>query len=884
MAFFADMFARVKGGVFSPARIPAAIAVVVIALCAGLVDHQNKLVSDQVARADVLAKVNVVRAKLEGKINGNLQLTRGLVAAVTTEPYMGQQRFAELASRLFNEESQLRNIAGAPDLVISLMYPMAGNEKAIGLDYRTNDQQRAAALRARDERKPILAGPVDLAQGGQAFVGRFPVFVKSAGNTERFWGIVSAVVDVRRLYQASGLLDKDLGIDIALIGNDALGAKGVQFFGSERVVKSDPVMAEVLFPSGSWQIAAIPKGGWPSTPTNAWRLRAIMAVAAALILIPFLTAGRLINERQRNYWELNRLSRRLELALEASAIGVWEHDLETNHLAWDDRVNEIYGRQADGGARGYPDWAGAVHPVDLPRALADFDKAATERGTYSSEYRIVRPDGEIRHIRSRAIFYQTANNSPRMVGAEWDVTADVLLNTDLVRAKQMTESKNTELESAKARIEHVALHDSLTDLPNRRYLDQMLEDYTAKARLNGGYAALLHVDLDRFKHINDTLGHAAGDAMLVHASSVLQSNVGDRGFVARIGGDEFIVLCTVHDDVSQAAGLADRIIEEMRKPVYYHGHECRFGVSVGIAIDNGKDADAKQLLVNADIALYRAKRRGRNRHEFFSGELQSEIVNAKRIADEILAGLERNEFVAFYQPQFDAKTLEIVGVEALARWKHPERGILAPDVFLKIAEELNVVSVIDSKVLQQSLLDFEAWSAEKIGIPRVSVNVSARRLQDEELLKSLRALNIRKGTFSFELVESIFLDDNDDLVTWNVEQIKQLGIDIEIDDFGTGYASIVSLLKLQPRRLKIDRQLVDPIVNSPQQRQIVSSIIEIGKSLGIEIIAEGVETMKHARLLKGLGCDILQGYAFAHAMDPEGLKSFVRSRRLRVAS
>lgn len=878
------MVDRMKGAVFSPARIPAAIAIVVIAVCAVFADHQNKVVADQAARADVLAKVNVIRAKLEGNINGNLQLARGLVAAVTTEPYMGEQRFAELASRLFNEESQLRDIAGAPDLVISLMYPMAGNEKAIGLDYRKNDQQRAAALRARDERKLILAGPVDLQQGGQAFIGRFPVFVKSAGNTDRFWGIVSAVVDVQRLYQASGLLDEDLGIDVALVGNDALGAKGARFFGDERVVKSDPVMADVLVPSGSWRIAAIPKNGWPATPANAWLLRTIMAVAAALIFLPFLAAGRLIDERQRNYWELQRLSGRLELALEASAIGVWEHDLATNHLAWDDRVNEIYGRQAGGGPRGYSDWAGAIHPADLPGALADFDKAVAERSTYSSEYRIVRRDGEIRYVRSRAIFYQTANNSPRMVGAEWDVTADVLLNTDLVRAKQLTESKNTELESAKARIEHIALHDSLTDLPNRRYLDQVLEDYAAKARLNGGYAALLHVDLDRFKHINDTLGHAAGDAMLVHASSVLKSNVGDRGFVARVGGDEFVVLCTVRDDVGEAAALADSIIEQMRKPVYYHGHQCRFGVSVGIAIDNGMNADARQLLVNADIALYRAKRRGRNRHEFFSGELQSEIVNTKRIADEILAGLERNEFIAFYQPQFNAKTLEIVGVEALARWQHPQEGILAPDVFLKTAEELNVVSTIDRKILQQSLLDFEAWSAEKIGIPRVSVNVSARRLRDEELLKGLRDLHIRKGTFSFELVESIFLDDNDDLVTWNVEQIKQLGIDIEIDDFGTGYASIVSLLKLQPRRLKIDRQLVDPIVNSPQQRQVVSSIIEIGKSLGIEIIAEGVETMKHARLLKELGCDILQGHAFGRAMDSDSLRSFVRSRRLPVAS
>lgn len=213
-----------------------------------------------------------------------------------------------------------------------------------------------------------------------------------------------------------------------------------------------------------------------------------------------------------------------------------------------------------------------------------------------------------------------------------------------------------------------------------------------------------------------------------------------------------------------------------------------------------------------------------------------------------------------------------------------KKGILAPDVFLMIAEELNVVSTIDRTILNQALSDLQSWSTAGLNIPRVSVNVSARRLQDEELIKSLRDLNIKKGTVSFELVESIFLDKNDDLVTWNVDQIKQLGIDIEIDDFGTGYASIVGLLKLQPRRLKIDRQLVIPIVESPQRRQIVSSIIEIGKSLGIEIIAEGVETMEHARVLKGLGCDILQGYAFGQALDSDGLKVFVRSRSLRAAS
>ncbi|MDX8433688.1 EAL domain-containing protein [Mesorhizobium abyssinicae] len=861
---------RVRQAVFSPANLPAAIAFVVLLVCAVVADQQNRKVSDQLARADVLAKVNIIRAKLEGNINGNLQLTQGLVSAIVTEPYLGQQRFASLAGNLFEQKSQLRNIAGAPDLVISLMYPMKGNEKAIGLDYRKNEAQRTAALRARDRRELVFAGPVNLAQGGRGFIGRIPVFVPTTGGGDRFWGIISAVVDVDRLYAASGLTDPAIDIDVALTGKDALGGSGERFFGGDNVVAGNPVTAEVEVPSGSWRISAIPKGGWPAAPKNERTLLALMALAGVLVVLPILVAGRLFGERQKNYAELRRLSGRLELALEASGIGVWEHDLATNELVWDERVNEIYGKAAGSEPRGYDDWAGTIHPDDIERARQDFDLAAATRGLYSSQYRLIHHDGDVRHVRTRATFFQDTGGTPKMIGAEWDVTSDVLLNENLERERQLSESKNAELEIAKARIEHVALHDSLTGLPNRRYLDEML----AESGESGRRTALLHLDLDRFKQINDTLGHAAGDAMLMHASKVIKANAGAADFVARIGGDEFVVVAHGDGD-DKLAELASRIIEEMRQPVAFQGHQCRFGVSIGIAANDG--VDARQLLVNADLALYRAKSHGRNRYEFFNEELQSEIVRTKQIADEILGGLERNEFVAYYQPQFDARTLEIVGVEALSRWKHPRRGILAPAAYLKVAEELNVVALIDRTTLKQALENFERWS--HLNIPRVSVNVSARRLEDRDLIKGLRKLAIKQGTVSFELVESIFLDENDDFVSWNIEQIKELGIDIEIDDFGTGYASIVSLLKLQPRRLKIDRQLITPITGSKAQRRLVSSIIEIGKSLGIEVVAEGVETMEHARILKELGCDILQGYAFGRPMDAKTFKAFAQSRK-----
>ena len=891
-----DAFRSMLRPLLRPTNIPAALALAVILLAGLFAEYQNRKVYEQDMRAEVLGHVSLIRAKLEGNINGNIQLVRGLIATLSTEPQMTQERFAALAKNLLAEKSQLRNIAAAPDLVVRMMYPLKGNERAIGLDYRQNEAQRDAAIRARTSGDLILAGPVDLVQGGQGFIGRFPVFVERGNGHRDFWGIVSAVVDLERLYRDSGLLDQELPIEVAIAGLDARGRSGARFYGSASVLQNNPVLADVMLPSGSWQIAAIPMGGWHVAPPNSWALRLLMLAAGALIMVPTIMTGRLIEERKKNFRELKRrevqlrrLSRRLGLALDSSQIGVWELNTETNELFWDDRMNELYGYPADGGPRDYADWERTIHPDDLARVLEEYPKAFANGQNFQTDYRLQLANGEVRYLRESAKAYQDAGEPQRIVGVNWDVTADVALNERLKRANTLTERRNAELEAAKERIEFNALHDSLTGLPNRRYLDEILATYVERVDAKGKCAGLLHMDLDRFKQINDTLGHAAGDAMLMHAAQVLKSNLRAGDFVARVGGDEFLVVCPVdrsEDDASneQLAALAGRIIEQMQQPVLYEGHECRFGVSIGIAIDTDSVADPKRLLVNADIALYRAKSRGRNRYQFFNEALEAEIVTTKRIADDILSGIERNEFVAYYQPQFDATTLAIVGVEALARWRHPTEGLLAPAAFMKIAEELNVVATIDRMILEQTLKNFNEWQAAGLKVPKASVNVSARRLHDEELITSLRQLNIKPGTIAFELVESIFLDENDELVSWNVEQIKDLGIDIEIDDFGTGYASIVSLLKLKPRRLKIDRQLVLPVTRSPAQRQLVGSIIEIGKSLGIEVLAEGVETMEHARVLKSLGCHALQGYAFARAMSDEDFREFATTRELRRAS
>ncbi|MBX5197479.1 EAL domain-containing protein [Rhizobium sp. NZLR10] len=581
--------------------------------------------------------------------------------------------------------------------------------------------------------------------------------------------------------------------------------------------------------------------------------------------------------------QLAELSSRLDLALNSYQCGIWEARPHRGGSIWNERMHELYGLGPRNGFMTEETWLSRIHPEDRALALESARHFKQNGDTHTLVCRVIVDDGSVRYVRSVGKVHQTGTGEMKIMGIAFDATEDVLMTIRLKAAKDEAVAKNIELELAKNRIEHNSLHDPLTALANRRKLDIALEELTNDGRRQRQKFSILHIDLDRFKDINDTLGHAAGDAMLVHASKVLAKNVRGSDIVARIGGDEFVILALEVGD-KEMAQLSTRIIEEMRQPIDFQGFSCRCGVSIGVALANGIHVDARKVLINADIALYRAKSMGRNRFEFFNHNLQADIINTKRTADEILAGIDNGEFTAWYQPQFCARTMELTGVEALVRWNHPVKGLLAPDKFLRIADEINVVQMLDRIVLETALRDKMRWTALGIAVPKVSVNVSARRLHDGSLLESLTDLQIRPGEISFELVESIFLDESEDVVSHNLERIKALGIDIEIDDFGTGHTSIVSLLKLKPKRLKIDRQLVQPIVNASQERALVRSIIEIARSLGVETVAEGVETAAHAELLRDLGCDILQGFAFSRPLSFDDFTNEATGTGWRLAS
>ena len=591
-----------------------------------------------------------------------------------------------------------------------------------------------------------------------------------------------------------------------------------------------------------------------------------------------------ITQRKLAEAEMARLSRRLGLALEVSGLGIFEADLETGELYWDRRVREMYGFPADM-AIAHDLWERCLHPEDRDAAIARVGEAVERKGRFESDFRIVRPDGEVRHIHTVGAWYCDADGAPKMLGLNWDVTDEVIAKRDLERARNLAEARNAELEAAKARIEYNALHDALTGLPNRRYLDQHLGECASWARRTRGAVSLVHIDLDLFKQINDTLGHVAGDAMLVHVARFLRATAAPEDFVARVGGDEFVILRRSERGADPTlAGLASSIVEGIRQPVDYNGRECRFGASIGIATQRGPAVDPERLLIEADIALYRAKGLGKNRFEFFGERLAAEARRGRRIAGEITSGLEANAFFPVYQPLFDARTLAIVGVEALARWRHPARGVLPPSDFLREAENLNLLTAIDKAILEQALAQFDVWRKAGLSVPSISVNVSFRRLHDHQLIEHLRALDVEPGTLAFELVESTFLERIDDIARWNLDHIRDLGIDISVDDFGAGHASIVGLLKLKPKRLKLDRQFLSHITTSTAQRRLVRSIIGIGRSLGIAVAAEGVETREQADVLTNLGCDILQGFAFARPMPAEDFAPFLAEGGWRRAS
>ena len=504
-----------------------------------------------------------------------------------------------------------------------------------------------------------------------------------------------------------------------------------------------------------------------------------------------------------------------------------------------------------------------VHPDDVEAVQTSVAQSARDLTPWHTRHRIVHPEKGIVWIQATSQPRREASGAVVWAGCAFDVT------------KEMDRAQ--ELERIRAEREHQALHDALTGLPNRRHFDMQLSERQQDRRAIDQRHTLIRIDLDYFKMVNDTLGHAAGDATLKRVADILNATLRKDDFAARIGGDEFVVLLAPGQTAENALALVDRVQQEIGAPFYFEGKPCRFGSSFGVASQIGFEGGAGLLLSNADAALYEAKASGRGRVNLFTPELQTMLERLRKRADEVQEAIETERFEPYFHPQVDVASGGLAGFEVLARWVTPSGAVIAPNDFMAVAEHIRVVGEIDRQVFEKAIDINARLCGQGQKIPKLSFNVSAARILDPEIILSAKALQVCDCRIGFELLESILLEDDSLLLDHHIDLLRESGVEIEVDDFGSGHASVIGVMKVRPDALKIDGRIIMPLLDEKHSRALVHALIEIGQALDIAVTAEGVSTLEHARILAGMGCSTLQGFAFARPLDATGLVEYLRA-------
>lgn len=433
------------------------------------------------------------------------------------------------------------------------------------------------------------------------------------------------------------------------------------------------------------------------------------------------------------------------------------------------------------------------------------------------------------------------------------------------------QEEHRKLKAEQERVDNQTMLDAMTNLPNQKSLDKKLAQW-AEERCK---IALFMIDIDQVRNFNDNYGHTFGDSLIISIANRLQQIIGKDDFIARFNGDKFVVISpiiSIQEDQARLDIMAQDMVASASQPLTLQGIKAQPTISVGIVVqthDAEFDGNFDLLGQKADMALKSVKTDGRNNYAFFDAALHETLEFERTLRKEIQDGIFRGEFVAHYHPQYDAQTLDLVGVEALIRWYHPTRGCLTPYHFLDAARQIGLMASIDKLVFKQALADLANWKEQGIVVPRLSVNVSPERLMDEDLLTSLQASNFVPGEIAFEIAERILDEKNDQEMIRICQDIKALGIELEIDDFGSGQGSIFHLSTLKPKRLKIDHQLIMRERLDDAEFDRLDSIVTIANAIGIEIIAESVDDDEGAQSLKDMGCQILQGYYFNEPISAE---------------
>jgi diguanylate cyclase (GGDEF)-like protein/PAS domain S-box-containing protein len=439
----------------------------------------------------------------------------------------------------------------------------------------------------------------------------------------------------------------------------------------------------------------------------------------------------------------------------------------------------------------------------------------------------------------------------------------------------------TELKQAEAKIRELAHHDTLTRLPNRAHLQARLEQAMASARRDRNELAMLFIDLDRFKNINDTLGHDAGDALLIEVARRLQGTARESDIVARLGGDEFIVVLTgISDGVRGGATMAGKILAELGRPYAINGQALHSTPSIGVSVYPEDGATSEALMKAADIAMYHAKAAGRNNYQFFTRAMTEAAAERVALEAALRVAVERGEFLLYYQPQVDLRSDRIVGMEALLRWCHPERGMVSPLTFISIAEECGLIESIGKWVLDHALAQLARWRTAGFGGLRVAVNLSMHQLRNERfpelVARSLAVHGLDGDALELEITESTAMHDPARTARL-MSELRALGVALAIDDFGTGHSSLAYLKQLPLSCLKLDRSFVADLEHDTNDAAICTATIQLAHSLGLAVVAEGIESRAQLEFLRGLKCDMGQGFYIGKPMAGQDCDGFLRA-------
>ncbi|HEV7239096.1 MAG TPA: EAL domain-containing protein [Thermoanaerobaculia bacterium] len=437
----------------------------------------------------------------------------------------------------------------------------------------------------------------------------------------------------------------------------------------------------------------------------------------------------------------------------------------------------------------------------------------------------------------------------------------------------------TERKKAEQQIEYQAYHDALTGLANRHLFQEHLSLALALAQRRAKQVAVLFLDLDNFKVVNDSLGHSVGDELLREVAKRLKDAVREGDTVARVGGDEFTIVLQELTRPQDAAIVAEKVLHTVAEPMEISGHRLYVTTSIGITVSPDDGLDAETLLKNADTAMYRAKAEGKNTYQMSTSELSRTTQERMTVESGLHLALEAGEFALLYQPQIDVETMTIVGMEALLRWKHPERGVILPEEFIGVAEDRGLILPIGDWVLRQACRDVRRFHDRGLRHFRVAVNLSARQFRDPSLVKAVHSAlsdyGVRAETLELEITETVAME-NVVLTMTTLEEFRRSGVTIAIDDFGTGYSSLSYLKRFPLDALKIDRAFVTDLPEKFEDAAIVSSVIQLANGLGLRVVAEGVETREQLEFLKEAGCREVQGFYFSYPVVIEAVEALVQ--------